>query len=69
VIGDGRAAPTQEKGKAMNEFEGILTVVVFFAVRIGLPALVIYGLARLARRVFGVEPDEDEESIQERPAH
>lgn len=57
------------KGKAMNEFEGILTVVVFFAVRIGLPALVILGLARLARRVFGVEPDEGEESIQERPAH
>lgn len=56
------------KGKAMNEFEGILTVVVFFAVRIGLPALVILGLARLARRVFGVEPDEGEESIQERPA-
>ncbi|WP_374686330.1 hypothetical protein [Promineifilum sp.] len=52
----------------MNEFEGILTVVVFFAVRIGLPALVILGLARLARRVFGVEPDEGEESIQERPA-
>jgi hypothetical protein len=52
----------------MNEFEGILTVIVFFAVRIGLPALVIYALARLARRVFGVEPDEGEE-IVERPAH
>ena len=52
----------------MNEFQAILTVVVYFAVRIGIPALVLYVLARLIRHFQGPDPAEDE--VQEtRVAH
>ncbi len=43
----------------MNEFQAILTIVVYFAVRIGIPALVIYTIARLIRHFQGPEPIED----------
>ena len=52
----------------MNEFQAILTVVVYFAVRIGIPALVLYVLARLIRHFQG--PDLLEDEVQEtRVAH
>ena len=44
----------------MNEFQAILTIVVYFAVRIGIPALVIYALARLVRRIQGPDSTETE---------
>jgi hypothetical protein len=52
----------------MNEFQAILTVVVYFAVRIGIPALLIYTLARLIRHFQGPEPAEDE-TPETRVAH
>ena len=52
----------------MNEFQAIVTVVVYFAVRIGIPALVLYVLARLIRHFQG--PDLTEDEVQEtRVAH
>ena len=44
----------------MNEFQAILTVVVYFAVRIGIPALLIYTIARLIRHFQGPDLTEDE---------
>jgi len=52
----------------MNEFQAILTIVVYFAVRIGIPALLIYALARLIRHFQGPEPAEDE-AAETRVAH
>ena len=44
----------------MKEFQAILTVVIYFAVRIGLPALLIYTIARLIRHFQGPDPEEGE---------
>ena len=44
----------------MNEFQAILTIVVYFAVRIGIPALIIYTLARLIRHFQGPELEESD---------
>lgn len=52
----------------MNEFQAILTIVVYFAVRIGIPALIIFTLARLIRRFQGPDPDEND-SPETRVAH
>lgn len=52
----------------MNEFQAILTIVVYFAVRIGIPALLIFALARLIRHFQGPEPAEDE-ATETRVAH
>ncbi|MFO7661566.1 MAG: hypothetical protein R6X18_03120 [Chloroflexota bacterium] len=41
----------------MNEFQAILTVITFFALRMGLPAVVILTSARLVGRYFGLEGD------------
>ena len=53
----------------MNEFQAILTVVVYFAVRFGIPALILYSLARLVRRFQGPDPDEMEAPVETRVAH
>ena len=60
--------PANEKEKAMNEFQAILTVVVYFVVRIGVPALLIYALTRLIRHCQGPDPMEDE-APETRVAH
>lgn len=52
----------------MNEFQAILTIVVYFTVRIGIPALLIYVLARLIRHFQGPEPEESE-TQETRVAH
>ena len=52
----------------MNEFQAILTVVVYFAVRIGIPALIIYTLARLIRHFQGPDPEESD-ATETRVAH
>ncbi len=52
----------------MNEFQAILTIVIYFAVRIGIPALLIYALARLIRHFQGPEPAESE-TQETRVAH
>ena len=58
---EGSPSPTPARhSEAMNEFQAILTIVVYFAVRIGIPALVIYALARLVRRIQGPDPTETE---------
>ncbi len=44
----------------MNEFQAILTIVVYFAVRIGIPALIIYTIARLIRHFQGPDPEESD---------
>jgi hypothetical protein len=41
----------------MNEFQAILTVITFFALRFALPAVVIYASARLVGRYYGLEGD------------
>lgn len=41
----------------MNEFQAIMIVITFFAVRFVLPAVVIYGIARLVSRYFRLEGD------------
>jgi thioredoxin-like negative regulator of GroEL len=52
----------------MNEFQAILTIVVYFAVRIGIPALIIFALARLIRHFQGPDPEESD-STETRIAH
>ena len=52
----------------MNEFQAILTIVVYFAVRIGIPALLIYTIARLIRHFQGPEPEEGD-AQETRVAH
>ncbi len=52
----------------MNEFQAILTIVVYFAVRIGIPALIIYTLARLIRHFQGPELEESD-AAETRIAH
>ena len=52
----------------MNEFQAILTIVVYFAVRIGIPALIIFALARLIRHFQGPDPEE-RDSTESRIAH
>ncbi len=47
----------------MNEFEAILTIIVYAAVRFGIPALLIIGVARLIRRFQGPDPDEIVEPV------
>ena len=54
--------------EAMNEFQAILTIVVYFAVRIGIPALIIYTLARLIRHFQGPELEESD-AAETRIAH
>ena len=67
-MGRGRPPIRLRQREAMNEFQAILTVVVYFAVRIGIPALVLYVLARLIRHFQG--PDLTEDEVQEtRVAH
>lgn len=53
----------------MNEFQAILTIVVYFAVRIGIPALVIYTLVRLVRHFQGPDPNDVEALPEGRIAH
>lgn len=52
-----REAEPREKRNIMNEFQAILTIITFFALRFVLPAVVIYTSARLIGRYFGLEGD------------
>lgn len=53
----------------MNEFQAILTIVVYFAVRFGIPALILYGIVRLVRHFQGPDPTETETPPETRIAH
>lgn len=45
----------------MNEFQAILTIIVWAAVRFGIPVLIVYAVARLIRHFQGPDPDETAE--------
>lgn len=53
----------------MNEFQAILTVITLFALRFALPAVALYGFARLVRHIAGPDPDAADTSPTPRSAH
>jgi hypothetical protein len=53
------ASDTREKRKIMNEFQAILTEIIFFGARFAVPAAIVYTLARIARH-YALGPEKED---------
>lgn len=46
----------------MNEFQAITVEVIFFVLRFAIPVLIIYGSARLVKRLIGSKSNSDDKT-------